>query len=97
MKVDSIDQTLDQRFPNYGSRPISGMSVISVGRESHSKFELLHALSQIISKWINLLNRCLFLLYFFPSTSKYMQNNVGPENLCFEEWVVTYKVWEPLH
>ena len=24
-----------------------------------------------------------------------MQNSVGPENLCFEKWVVTYKVWEP--
>ena len=42
-------------------------------------------------KEINILNRYLLSLYFFPSTSKYMQNYVGPENLCFEKWVVTYK------
>ena len=65
------------------------VGVISVSRESHSKFKLLHALSKLIKKCINIFNRCWFSLHFFPSTSMYIQNYVGPENLCFKKWVVT--------
>ena len=55
-----------------------------MGRESHSKFKLLHALSQIILK-VN--SHLEWMFVFSVLSSKYMQNPVGPENLCFEKWV----------